>query len=388
MKSNQDKSKGKGTVLTAIIVLFAALMVAYISGASYRSMLNPPAGVDLVKPRAGFEQKMLSDYFKGIKDTPADTPVYVQAGGEKGGTVLLLGGTHANEPAAMVASVLVLENARVKKGRLIVIPYNNPMGREHTSAQEGHPQTFTIAQKNGEGRVFRYGSRGSNPIHEWPNPDIYIHPASGQKLAGSERSNLNRCYPGSPDGHITEKLAYAIIQLIKKEKVDLAFDLHEASPEYPVVNAIVAHERAMELAAMVMMELEGKGVSMRLEPSPKRLRGLSHREWGDATDTLAILMETANPSQGRFRGKTDERLVLTGEDKAYEKAAALGHLYIPYKGSQPIELRVARHVTAVKTFMEMLEFVKPDKGVIVEGLPDFQEIMDRKIGAFLALAKG
>jgi hypothetical protein len=127
---------------------------------------------------------------------------------------------------------------------------------------------------------------------------------------------------------------------------------------------------------------------MRLEPSPKRLRGLSHMEWGDATDTLAILMETANPSQGRFRGKTDERLVLTGEDKAYEKAAALGHLYIPYKGSQPIELRVARHVTAVKTFMEMLEFVKPDKGVIVEGLPDFQEIMDRKIGAFLALAKG
>ncbi|KIX10733.1 succinylglutamate desuccinylase/aspartoacylase family protein [Dethiosulfatarculus sandiegensis] len=388
MKSNQDISQGKGTVLTAIIVLFAALLVVYLSGRSYRSMLNPPAGVDMVKPQAGFKQKMLSDYFEGIKDTPADTPVYVQEGKEKGGTVLLLGGTHANEPAAMVAGVVVLENARVEKGRLIVIPFNNPMGREHTTAQEGHPKTFTIAQKKGKGRVFRYGSRGSNPIHEWPNPDIYVHPASGQKLAGSERSNLNRCYPGRPDGHITEKLAYAIIQLIKKEKVDLAFDLHEASPEYPVVNAIVAHERAMELAAMVMMELEASGVPMRLEPSPARLRGLSHREWGDSTETLAILMETANPSQGRFRGKTDERLVLTGEDKAYKKAAALGHLYIPYKGSQTIDLRVARHVFAVKTFMEMLEFVKPDKGVIVQGLPDFQEMLDRKTGAFLAGVEG
>ena len=43
--------------------------------------------------------------------------------------------------------------------------------------------------------------------------------------------------PGRPDGSITEKMAYAIVEMIKKEKVDLAFDLHEASPEYPVVNA-------------------------------------------------------------------------------------------------------------------------------------------------------
>ena len=43
-----------------------------------------------------------------------------------------------------------------------------------------------------------------------------------------------------------------------------------------------------------------------LEISPPSFRGLTHREWGDYSDTLAILMETANASQGRIRGKTDE----------------------------------------------------------------------------------
>ncbi len=176
----------------------------------------------------------------------------------------------------------------------------------------------------GKQRTFRYGSRTTNPVYEWPNPDIYIHPASGQTMAGVERSNLNRTHPGVADGGITERLAYGFMQLIKKEQVDLAIDLHEASPEYPVVEAMVAHENAMELAAMVAMELDFEGIPMRLEPSPQNLRGLDHREWGDNADVLAILLETSNPSAGRFRGKTDEALILTGKDKAYQKASELG----------------------------------------------------------------
>ncbi|HAZ20721.1 MAG TPA: succinylglutamate desuccinylase, partial [Clostridiales bacterium] len=60
----------------------------------------------------------------------------------------------------------------------------------------------------------------------------YIHAGSGQQLSGSETRNLNRCYPGRPDGNLMEKTAYAIVQLIKNEGVDLTFDLHESSPEY------------------------------------------------------------------------------------------------------------------------------------------------------------
>jgi hypothetical protein len=222
-------------------------------------------------------------------------------------------------------------------------------------------------------------------VYEWPNPDIYIHPASGQTMAGVERSNLNRAHPGVADGGITERLAYAFMQLIKQEQVDLAIDLHEASPEYPVVEAMVAHDRAMELAAMVAMELDFEGIPMRLEPSPKNLRGLSHREWGDSTDVLAILLETCNPSAGRFRGRTDEALILTGADKAYKKAYELGRLYVPYEtGAKPMADRVARHVTTVKLLADNLEFVREGKGVVIEGLPGYQDLSSRGVGAFLS----
>jgi len=379
------ETQNRASRITATVMLLAVVAVAAVSARSYLQMRSPPPGVDRVVPHEGFVKKHLSDYFDGIEDTPADTDVYIQAGAQPGGTVLVLGGTHANEPAGVIAAVVLLERARVERGRLIIVPYANMMGRSHTFPQDAHPQTFSFTTASGETRTFRYGSRTTNPVYEWPNPDIYIHPASGQTMAGVERSNLNRTHPGVVDGSITERLAYGFMQLIKKEQVDLAIDLHEASPEYPVVEAMVAHENAMELAAMVTMELEFEGIPMRLEPSPVNLRGLDHREWGDNSDVLAILLETSNPSAGRFRGKTDEALILTGKDKAYQKASELGRLYVPYEGgSEPIAKRVARHVTAVKLLTDNLEEVRQGKGVAIEGLPGFEDLTDNGIGAYLS----
>lgn len=372
-------SRFKGTRLTAFLLLGLSCLVCYFAATTFRAMWEP----EKIFPLEEFRKVMLSDYFEGIKGTPADQPVFIQEGEDQGGTVLLLCGTHPNEPSSNLTGILFLENARVERGRLIVIPTANVMGFTHNGAQEGHPQGYTLETADGNQRVFPYGNRLTNPIFEWPNPDIYIHPTSGQNLSGKEKSNLNRCYPGRPDGSITEKMAYAIVELIRKEKVDLAFDLHEASPEYPVVNAIVAHEKSMELAAMVTMEIEGMGIPIRLEPSPKNLHGLSHREWGDFTDTMPILMETGNPSQGRLRGRTDADLVVTGKDKCYSKAFELGKLYIPYDGEQSISLRVARHATAVSLFMEYLEFIDDQKGVTVVGIPGFEEIITRGVGYYL-----
>ena len=379
------EKKYKASALTASVLLLAAVAVAAVSARSYLQMRSPSGGIDRVVPQQGFVKQRLSDWFDGVRDTPADTDVYIQKGAEDGGTVLVLGGTHANEPAGVIAAVLMLERAKVERGRLIIVPYANMMGRSHTFPQDAHPQTFGFTTASGAQRTFRYGSRTTNPVHEWPNPDIYIHPASGQTMAGVERSNLNRAHPGVADGSITERLAYGFMQLIKKEQVDLAIDLHEASPEYPVVEAMVAHENAMELAAMVAMELEFEGVPMRLEPSPQNLRGLGHREWGDNADVLAVLLETSNPSAGRFRGRTDEALILTGEDKAYQKASELGRLYVPYEGgSAPIAKRVARHVTAVKLLTDNLEYVRDGKGVVIAGLPAFNELVEQGVGAWLA----
>ena len=379
------EKKNMATVYTATAMLVFAVTIAVISGKSYLEMRTPGPGIDRVVPHQGFVQKQLSDYFDGIKGTPADTAVYIQEGAEPGGTMLVLGGTHANEPAGVIAAVVMLERSVVRRGRLIIVPYANMMGRSHTFPQDAHPQTFSFNTPGGNSRTFRYGSRTTNPVYEWPNPDIYIHPASGQTMAGVERSNLNRAHPGVADGGITERLAYGFMQLIKAEQVDLAIDLHEASPEYPVVEAMVAHENAMELAAMVAMELEFEGVPIRLEPSPKNLRGLNHREWGDNADVLALLLETSNPSAGRFRGRTDEALILTGADKAYQKASGLGRLYVPYEGgNEPIAERVARHVTTLRLLADNLEYVREGKAIVIEDLPGFQELSDQGVGAYLS----
>ena len=375
--------KLKGTPLTAAILLLAAVGLAAIAGESFRAMWED----DVFVPAPGFERKMLSSWFDGLAGSPADTPVYVQQGEEQGGTVLILGGTHPTEPASMVTAAIFLERARVTRGRLIVIPQANLLGFTHNSPQEAHPQSISFTVADGSVRRFRFGSRLTNPLYEWPAPDIYIHPASGQQLPGKERGNINRCYPGIPDGSVTEQAAYAITELIKRERVDLAIDLHEASPEYPVVNAIVAHERSMELAAMTTMDLEMEGIPMRLEPSPKNLRGLTHREWGDYTETMPVLMETGNPVQGRLRGRTDERLALTGEDKAYVKAATLGRLYIPYEGDQRIEYRVGRHTASIMAFLVNLELLEPERVVLIEGIPSFGELQEKGVGAFLSPLK-
>jgi len=370
----------KGTARTAFFLIVLVALLAFISARQFISMWK----TDILVPAPGFKMQMLSEWFDGIKNTPADTPVYIQEGKEKGGTVFIMGGTHANEPAGHLAAILFLERAQVQKGRLIVVPFANNMGFTHNSPQEAHPQFIHFSLPDGSTRTFRYGSRSTNPIFQWPNPDVFIHPQSGQKLAGSEKSNLNRAHPGTPDGALTQRLAYALRQLVIAENVDLAFDLHEASPEYPVVNAIVAHERSMELAAMVAIEMETAGIPIRLEPSPKNLRGLTHREWGDATNSMPILMETGNPSQGRLRGKTNEELVLTGRDKYYAWASKLGLLFIPYEEDQSIDLRIARHVTAIQSFFDAIGFYDPTKEIVINGIPKFNELLHKGLGSFLS----
>ena len=149
----------------------------------------------------------------------------------------------------MLAAVLLVENVRVARGRLIVIPHANQSGFTHTEPLEAFPHTFGIPTAQGE-RRFRLGMRLTNPLHQWPDPDLYSHFPSGEPLIGSEARNLNRAYPGRPDGRYTERLAHAIMAVALKEKADAVLDMHEAYPEYPIINMIVAHERAFEIATM------------------------------------------------------------------------------------------------------------------------------------------
>jgi len=295
----------------------------------------------------------------------------------------VLGGTHPNEPSSSLTVITLLENARVTQGTLIVIPHAMRSGFACTEPQEGYPQTYRIETENGP-REFRYGSRGTNPIHQWPDPVIYVG-GSGQQLAGTEVRNLNRSYPGDPNGYLTEKLAHAIVELIRQEDVTLSIDLHEASPEYPVINAMVAHEDALELAVEAALFLEFEGLQIGVERTPGNFRGLSHREWGDATDTLAILIESANPAQGRLRGTTNEALIVEGKDLYYERAAELGLLYVPFgEVGQPLAVRVGRHLESIRMLFDRLSDRGTDVAIRVSGIPRLSELEGQGLGAFLA----
>ncbi len=363
----------------AIFILIFASFVIILSALEFVDQWKP----DLIISGPGVTKTAkLSDYYPKLKGEYCDTDIYFLESGEPGGTVFVLGGTHPNEPSGMLSAVLLIENAVLTNGRMIVIPQANLSGYSHNDPQEGSPRKIHFETLYGQ-REFRYGSRATNPIHQWPDPDIYIN-QFGQSLSGSETRNLNRGYPGDPEGNYTENICYGIMEVIRNEDCDISIDLHEASPEYPVINAIVAHERAIDLASIAVLDLQMLDLDYNLEISPPSFRGLTHREWGDYSNTMAILMESANASQGRIRGRTDEALVLTGKDKMYVKAAELGRLYVPYdENGHPIEERVGRHLTAIEILVENMSLSFPDKIVEYSGMPSYEELLENGLGNYL-----
>lgn len=363
----------------SILCLLAAAIIVYL-GVTFTSMwqdqpIYPGPGVT--------EVRMLSDYNPALKGTNGDTEIYVLDSGNPGASILVLGGTHPNEPSGVVAAVTLIENCQPKTGVLYVIPRANHSAFTCTDPQEGAPMFFTIATPGGD-RTFRFGSRATNPIDQWPDSDVYVHRTSGQTLSGSETRNLNRAYPGSNTGTFTERVTYGLTEFIKKNDVKITVDLHEASPEYPTINAIVAHQDAMELASWAAMDMQLKGMKISIEASPTNLHGLSHRELGDFTDTMATLMETANASQGRLRGRTSADLVVTGVDHYYYLAGQYGALYVDFPETGiPIDERVARHICGIEQLCSAYNELGNELSIDLGDLPSYREIVAAGIGAYL-----
>ncbi|MCL2093715.1 MAG: succinylglutamate desuccinylase [Treponema sp.] len=368
--------------LSTIIISVCLLAIVILSSIEFLAHRQPE---EIIPGPGVTEIRMLSEWLPSLRGTRGDTEVYILRGSRPGGSIIVLGGNHPNEPGGYLSAVLLVENAVVDQGTLYVLPRSNNSGFSHSEPQNANPQYFSFTKPDGSIRSFRYGSRLTNPLDQWPDPDVYIHASSGENLSGNENRNLNRAFPGRPDGNFTERVAYAITELIRQEDIFLTIDLHEASPEYPVVNAIVSHERAYTLTATVIIfGLEDRGIQVSMESSPTNLRGLTHREFGDFTDTLAVLPETTNPAQGRLRGRTDEALVLTGKDKFYVRAQALGRLFVPYDESgHPLEDRVGRHLTTIEEFALFLGWEYPEQSMVIRDIPQHSSLLQRGIGAYL-----
>lgn len=328
--------------------------------------------------------KKLSDYSDSVKGTINDANVYIFDSGVPGGTILLIGGTHPEEPTSIITPQLFVENMNVTQGKVIVIDRINTSASTITRAGEAYPRFFHAETEWGT-KKWRMGDRSASALDSWPDPEVYVHYPSGQSLAYVDVRNANRNWPGRENGLLTERTVYAAMRLIEAENVNLAIDFHEAELEYPVENTIVTHERGNEVAAMTSMMLTAQtfDVPIGMEFSPKELHGLTHREIGDHSDAVSYLFEVAEPMLDRIRGITDEELLMSGKDRFVMTAGDYGLLYAPIdENGWPIDKRVARHVTTAMTLMQVNNMMRPDQTILIEGIPSYAEIMEKGIGAF------
>jgi len=342
----------------SLIFMALALMVALITGIQYVKFRYTEA--IFVQGPGVTEMQKLSDYYAPLKGTIGDADIYVLGSQNPDEpSILLLGGTHPNEPSGQLAPLLLMENIELTNGTVYIILETNKSAYTYSFPQEATPEYYSIETPFGA-REFKYGARATNAIDQWPIPDIYVHQSTGQKLSGIDTRNLNRAFPGKTNGTYTEKVAQAIVNLVNEKDIILTLDFHEAAPEYAVNNALIYHDRARDtnIPAIMRMNLESYWVEydtrfapIKLELSPVNLRGLTHRELGDNTLTLAFLAETSNASQGRIRGAMTEELIVGGYDKFYERATALGILEVDYTDPVSLDERVGRHV---QTFLELI----------------------------------
>ena len=373
----------KKQLLQKIICLALALVLAAIAGVSFYDQRHYKETV--VVSDALTEVRWLSDYVPMLKGTYGDTPIFVFDSGVEGGSVLYCGGTHPYEPATSLSAFILMENIQVEKGVVYVIPQCSYSATTLGVQGNAYPSYYTIETEWGE-QKYKIGERNTNPLDQWPDNFTYINYPSGQSQAYNDLRNLNRCYPGRLDGTFTERVAYAIMEFIRTENIDMSIDCHEASIMYPVVGTYVAHDDAMDIAMMAAMDLSATSFDMKIEQSPKSLKGFTHREWGDYSDTLAILMETPEPFIDRIVGPITEDLMMTGKDLFLSYAGDKGLTYVKYTEendySWPMNIRVGRHLSGAAKAVYYMNMFFPEKEVIATW-PSYEELLEKDCGAFL-----
>lgn len=366
-----------------IIILIVVMLFTGIAGYLFYEQRNFKETV--VVSEGVTQVRKLSDYSDVVKGSVNDSNVYIFDSGKEGGTFLIFGGTHAEEPACNLSALVFAENLKVTQGKVLVINRVNVSGSLSTRLGEAYPRFSHIETPWGE-QKFRFGDRCSSPLDSWPDPEVFIHYDSRQNLANVDIRNTNRTWPGRRNGLLAERTTYAIMELIRQENVDFVLDFHEAELEYPVENTIVTHERGNQVAAMTSMILSAQvfDVPIGMEFSPKALHGLSHREIGDASDAVSYLVEVAEPMLDRIRGITDEELLMSGKDRFVMEAGKAGLLYAPIdENGWPIDKRVARHVTTALRLIESNNAMNPDQMIQIEGMPGYEELLEKGVGHYL-----
>jgi hypothetical protein len=361
-----------------ILVVIALMVLASIPLYRHRHYMMPI----MVGPGVTKVSK-LGEYCEGLKGTIADTYIFFLEGKEKGGKVLILSNTHSNEPAALLTALIFLENAVVEKGTLIIIPQFNHSGSRNTKPGDGYPLYFEIETEWG-GKKFRMGNRNASPLDQWPDPDVYIHYPERQLLSYLDVRNTNRTWPGRPYGPLMERVTYGAMEIMRKEAVDIALDIHGAETMFPVTNCIVAPEKSMRIATMTSLTVKAReGFDNHVEPSPSGFRGLSHREIGDYSDSLPFLMEAPIPFLDQPTGPKTEELLLDGKDPFLLSLSKKGKLFVPYdETGWSMAKRVGQHCSVALEIMRQFSRKFPEKAIKVRNVPRYGEVIKNGVGHY------
>lgn len=396
----------KKRFILKIAILVVMLFFAAIAGVKFWQLRHYKETIVLSEDIT--DVKWLSDYCPSLKDTWLDTPVFIADSGVEGGTVFINGCPHPYEPASTMAAFLMLENIKVEKGKVIIVPRANYSGSTEGMVGDAYPRFFTVETQWG-GETFRIGDRYTNPLDQWPDPFTYVNYPSGQNLAYQDIRNLNRTYPGRENGTITERAAYAIMEIIRQEDVDIAIDMHEAEILYPVTSTYVApakvldREKFLETGVMEYIEPERNSLDvammaamnidqffMKCAASPNTLHGLSHREWADWSDAMTFLMETPEIFIDKITGPRTEALLYEGKDEFLQNVTDKGLTYFPYdmEFGTPMWYRTARHLSGAMEIINWAALFYDDVECIVswplyEEMAEIEEQGIDSIGYFL-----
>jgi predicted deacylase len=342
-------------------------------------------GVPVVKGPGVTAVLRLSEFSPKLAGTAGDTSVFVLEGKEPGGKALIMGNTHSNEPEGMLSALIIIENAVVEKGTLYVIPFFNNSGSRNTRAGDGYPLYFDVRTDWGAQR-FRYGNRDASPLDQWPDPDVYIHYPERQLLSYIDVRNTNRTWPGRAGGPLMERVTFGAMELMRREKVDVAVDVHGAETMFPVTNCIVAPEKSVKIATLASLTVKAmEGFENHVEASPAGFRGLSHREIGDHGPALPFLLEAPIPFLDQPTGPKTVEFLLDGKDPFLLSLSKKKKLFVPYDESGwPLEKRVGQNLSVTLEILRQFSKKTPDRPIAVRGVPRYADAVKNGVGRYLA----
>lgn len=147
------------------------------ASAQDRPSLEPTASPTPGPPfivAAGEQQRLL------MAGTPEETPLYVFGSGLPGPVLAILGGVHGNEPGGWLAAEQLRDELRPNAGAVLIVPRANLLATRQ-----------------------------------------FVRTTD-------ELGDLNRLYPGDPNGLPMARMAYEIVQTLREFKASVLVDMHES----------------------------------------------------------------------------------------------------------------------------------------------------------------